>query len=87
MVAVHCRQHARYLSDMSAGWDSLHCLAICAPLLRAWCSRLSALLATQVHFLMLPDELLCTILQRAWADRPVHDAAEEVRCAAGLALV
>ena len=46
---------------------------------------MSALLATQVHFLMLPDELLCTILQRAWADRPVHDAAEEVRCAAGLA--
>ena len=38
-------------------------------------------------FIALPDELLGSILRRAWADRPPRPAAEEVRCAAGLASV
>jgi len=40
-----------------------------------------------VPFIALPDELLRGILRRAWADRPPRPAAEEVRCAAGLASV
>jgi len=40
-----------------------------------------------VPFIALPDELLGSILRRAWADRPPRPAAEEVRCAAGLASV
>jgi hypothetical protein len=43
--------------------------------------------SAQVPFIALPDELLRGILRRAWADRPPRPAAEEVRCAAGLASV
>jgi len=46
-----------------------------------------ALPAAQALILTLPDELLGSILRRAWADRPPRDAAEEVRCAVGLASV
>jgi hypothetical protein len=46
-----------------------------------------ALPAAQVPFMTLPDELLGSILRRAWADRPPCPAAEEVRRAVGLASV
>ena len=51
------------------------------------CPRSGARLAAQVPFFTLPDELLGGMLRRAWTDRPARPAAEEVRCAAGLALV
>ncbi len=50
-------------------------------------ARSGALLAAQASFITLPDELLRTILPRAWADRPRRQAAEEVRAVAGLACV
>ncbi len=43
--------------------------------------------AAQASLITLPDELLCSILLRVWADRPARPAAEEVRAAAGLASV
>ncbi len=43
--------------------------------------------AAQALILALPDELLGSILRRAWADRPPRAAADEVRCAVGLATV
>jgi len=49
--------------------------------------RSGALPAAQASLTALPDELLRGILQCAWADRPPHDAAEEVRAAVGLASV
>ncbi len=54
---------------------------------RARLPRSGAQLFAQASLIALPDELLGSILQRAWADRPPHDAAEEVRAAAGLASV
>jgi len=62
----------------------LRCLAP-QPEVHSLASR--ALLAAQVPFVILPDELLGGILRRAWADRPSRPAAEEVRAAAGLASV
>jgi len=47
--------------------------------------RSCALLTAQVSSVTLPDEVLVSILRRAWADRPPRPAAEEVRAAAGLA--
>jgi len=44
-------------------------------------------LAAQVSLVTLPDELLRGILRRAWTDRPLRPAVEEMRCAAGLARV
>jgi hypothetical protein len=49
--------------------------------------RLGALLAAQASLIALPDELLRSILRRAWAERPPHGAAGEVCRAANLALV
>jgi hypothetical protein len=62
----------------------LHCLA---PLPELRSLAPCALPAAQALFLALPDELLGSILRRAWADRPPRPAGEEVRAAAGLALV
>ena len=39
----------------------------------------------QALLIALPNELLGSILRRAWADRPARPAAEEARVAAGLA--
>ena len=49
--------------------------------------RLYDLLAAQLSFSALPNELVSGILRRAWADRPLSPAAKEVRAAAGLACV
>ena len=49
--------------------------------------RSGSLLAAQVSLITLPDELLGSILRRAWADRPLRPAADEVCRAAGLACV
>ncbi len=51
------------------------------------CLIQGAPLAAQASLTALPGELLVGILRRAWADRPLHFAAEEVRAAAGLASV
>ncbi len=61
----------------------LHCLAPFVEL----CSHARVLLAAQASLIALPDELLGSILRRAWADRLPRPAAEEVRAAAGLASV
>ncbi len=58
-----------------------------SPLPRACVPRSGALLAAQASLIALPNELLGGILRRAWAVRPPRPAAEEVRAAAGLALV
>jgi len=42
-------------------------------------------LVAQASLTALPDELLASILRRAWADRPPRPAAKEMRAAAGLA--
>jgi hypothetical protein len=49
--------------------------------------RSGALLDAQASLTALPDELLGSILRRAWADRPPRPAAEEVRRAADLSSV
>ncbi len=52
------------------------------------CVDSGALLAAQASLTALPDELLVSILRRAWAETPwTADAAGEVRAAAGLACV
>ncbi len=78
-AAVFCRR------------DPGHCCGVHAsphtPLPQACLLRPSALPAAQALILALPDELLGTILRRAWADRPPRAAADEVRCAVCLATV
>ncbi len=57
------------------------------PLPPARLPRSCALLAAQASLTSLPEDLIVSILRRAWADRPPRPAAEEVRAAAGLSCV